>query len=317
MSRHLRKSSIRDEAEETTKGCGAGTVIERAQREMVRRLEDAGAARLAKGLRKCSRTQCGQKICSSACRYGERRTWQKSRKKILSLLKRAPQPLLEVRITRGRWAKQFGRLNTLNLQAAKQLVRRALDKIRDPDIVAVGNIKAFAFPHHGGAWVCQVHLIVAGLDRDALETALRAQPYGGAFPQVVWASSMINLGRSLQDVFQSQPCLWEHPRFMEASPSRANKTQRAEYYGWLASLGPNDRQIRYGCDRYYNKLKKQARRLPARKKRRRNPYWLQTWMFGPTRSGQERAVWDPPKAAVKPKIEANPVNWDDGYFDDL
>jgi hypothetical protein len=317
MSRHLRKSSNRDEVEERIKGCAVGTAIKRAQREMIRRLEDAGAVRLAKCLRKCSRAQCGQDICSSACRYGERRNYQKSRKRILSLLKHAPRPLLEVTVTRGCWAKQFGQLNSLNLRAAEQLARRALDKIRDPDVVAIGTIKAFVYPHHGGGWVCQVHLIVAGVERDTLEAAFRAKPYSGPFPQVVWASPIANLRRSLREIFRAEPWLWEHPRFMESLPSRANKAQRAEYYAWLASSGPDDQLIRYGCDRYYNKLKKQARRLPARKKRRRNLYWLQNWMFGPTRSGQERTVWDPPKAAVKPKIEAIPVNWDDGYFDDL
>jgi len=63
--------------------------------------------------------------------------------------------------------------------------------------------------------------------------------------------------------------------------SRPKKVWRAEYYRWLLRLGVGDRMIRYGCDQYFNALKKQPRRI-KHKPRKKRPYpgWLKPYMFG-------------------------------------
>jgi hypothetical protein len=66
-----------------------------------------------------------------------------------------------------------------------------------------------------------------------------------------------------------------------ASAPRAVKAQRREFYRWLLGLSPGARIIRYGCDRYFNKLEKRSRPIRAKiKKKRPYPYWLQHYFFG-------------------------------------
>ena len=52
-----------------------------------------------------------------------------------------------------------------------------------------------------------------------------------------------------------------------------------EYYQWRLALPANSCLIRYGCDRYFNKLAKEPRSIKEPKKRR-YPSWLVPFMFG-------------------------------------
>jgi hypothetical protein len=63
--------------------------------------------------------------------------------------------------------------------------------------------------------------------------------------------------------------------------------QVEEFYRWLLGLTPDARMIRYGCDRYFNKLEKQPRMLePKVRKKRPYPYWLSLICLGMVLAGK-------------------------------
>ena len=51
-------------------------------------------------------------------------------------------------------------------------------------------------------------------------------------------------------------------------------------FGRIAGLAPGSRIFRYGCDRYFNRLKKTARPIHSKvKKGHPSPFWLGRWQF--------------------------------------
>ena len=61
--------------------------------------------------------------------------------------------MYEVRFVRGFWARPFGQLRQTNVAAAKKLNGRALDKLFNPKLVAVGTFKVSATPERGQLWI--------------------------------------------------------------------------------------------------------------------------------------------------------------------
>src|SRR5687767_7928117 len=116
--------------------------LRKEQEDVIRQLKGYGKApAVVAALIRCRRTTCRSRNCWAVCRYGESRFYRANRNRILHLLKKAPRPVLEVHVTKASWARKSRQLHRISLRAAEQLARRALDKLYDADIVAVGTIK--------------------------------------------------------------------------------------------------------------------------------------------------------------------------------
>ena len=253
----------------------------RRQRDMLRRLEQgmADPGRLA-GLADCDRSHCGRLKCAEVCQFGARRRRLKEIPAAYRLLHKSAEPLCEVRVGRGVWAQPAGKLNRASIAAAMQLNRRALDKLYMPGLVAVGVFKTLVAPkHEGGGWKCEIHQIVSGAKKVELEKVFATSRRNvGNFVHV---KEVKNLGQTISDMLKRGVEGWQHPYRTELTPDLPKKSHRAEYYKWLLTLRPNDRMIRYGCDRYFNKLKKQPRVVQQKvRKGHPKPIWLAPYMFG-------------------------------------
>ncbi len=249
------------------------------QKDMLRRLKrvlfDPG--RLA-GLEHCNERQCARRKCSEVCQFGTRRRRLTEIPLVYRLLHKSAGPLYEVRVGRGGWAQPAGKLNRVSIAAAKKLNRLALDKLYYPTLIAVGTIKVSVAPkHEGGGWKCEIHQIVSGAKKKELEKVFStSRPAAGNFLRV---KRITNLGQAISDVLKRDVQGWQHLYQTEITPDRPKKSHRAEYYEWLLGLSSDERMVRYGCDRYFNRLKKKPRLVPQKKKRP-SPIWLAPYLFG-------------------------------------
>jgi hypothetical protein len=257
---------------------------------------------LYEGLEDCSAAKCGRPKCSDACRFGAYRRKRKSIPWIDWLLSDHPGPLYEVWIRRTVWSQAFGDLQP-SLGAINKLNRRALDSFYNPGLVAVGTVKVSVA---NGAYVSEIHQIVAGEDKDRLERAfVPSQKVEGT--GFFWAKEVESLGPVINNVLDHGLRPWKDPRQREstneapnavkstgwttvspyminadpATPSNVIKECWREYYAWRLGQTYNACMIRYGCDRHFNALKKAPRtiRSKAPKKRRyRSP--PERYMYG-------------------------------------
>lgn len=198
------------------------------------------------------------------------------------LFQQCQGPLYEVRIIRASWQRLVGKLGADSIAAAKQLNRRRLDTLYYPTVVAAGTYKVSIAPRHlGEHWMNEVHEIVAGVEKADLERIFsvgRAAP--AVFSNTFWAKPVTDLGPTITDVLRQDLPIWQQPYTKETGP-RANKAERAEFYTWLLRLSPEERLIRYGCDKYFNQLAKKPRVYRAKvKKKRPVPRWLIPYQYG-------------------------------------
>ena len=133
-----------------------------------------------------------------------------------------------------------------------------LVKKNHPDLIAVGVFKVSVAPkHEGRGWKCEIHQIVSGAKKTELEKIFSSsRPAAGNFLRV---KEVTNLAQAISDVLKRDVQGWRHPYRTEITPDRPKKVRRAEYYEWLLGLSSDERMVRYGCDRYFNKLKKKPR----------------------------------------------------------
>ncbi len=258
-----------------------GAATERLQNDMLRRLErtlfDAG--RLA-GLADCDKNHCGRLKCSEVCQFGTRRRRLTEIPAVHRLLRKSAGPFYEVRVGRGAWAQPAGKLNRISIAAAKKLNRWALDRLYNPDLIAVGTFKvSVTAKHEGSGWKCEIHQIISGAQKVELEKVFSTSRHAsGNFLRV---KKVTNLGQAISDVLKRDVEGWRHPYRTEITPDRPKKGHRAEYYEWLLDLSANERIVRYGCDRYFNRLKKKSRVVRVKvPKKRPYPVWLSPYMFG-------------------------------------
>jgi hypothetical protein len=254
---------------------------ERLQDDMLERLERglSDPGRLA-GLADCDKNHCGRKKCSEVCQFGTRRRRLTEIPAVHRLLRKSAGPFYEVRVGRGAWAQPAGRLNRVSTVAAKKLNRWALDRLYNPDLIAVGTFKVSLAPkHEGSGWKCEIHQIISGAKRAELEKVFSSsRPAAGNFLRV---KKVTNLEQAISDVLKRDVQGWRHPYRTEITPDRPKKAHRAEYYEWLLDLSVNERMVRYGCDRYFNRLKKQPRVVHQKvRKGHPTPIWLERHMFG-------------------------------------
>jgi hypothetical protein len=249
------------------------------QRDLVRRLSNSSAdPRRYSGLSGCKAKKCGRQRCSEACWFGNRRQLLQTIPVVYRLLQRAGTAY-EVRVIRGVWGRPFGELHEASIAAANKLNRRALDKLCDRNLIAVGTFKAsVASEKSEKRWICEIHEIVAGaVDKAELERAFEAKRHTDEI-QSLRVEEVNDLAGTIHAVLSYNLQCWKHP-FYKLPSHRAKKAQRAEYYRWLSGLRPGARMVRYGCDRYFNELSKRPR-FPKPKKKRPYPYWLELYQFG-------------------------------------
>lgn len=260
--------------------------VEERQRALLTRLAKTSIkARRYSHLKDCGPDHCGGETCTEVCRFAR---WNFKRHAVNAahaLFKNVEGPLYEVRVSRGIWARPFGKLQTVSMPAAKKLSQRAFDSLNDPGIVAVGSVKVAPTYDDPEGWICEIHQIVAGAERTAFEGGYNKHQYitrrlEVSHENVLWAKEIQNLAQTLSGVFDCRFGTWRNPCVPGEVPP-ANKEQRTEYYDWALDLRPGERVIRYGCDRYFNRLEKEHRpvRIKARKKHP-NPWWLQQYEYG-------------------------------------
>jgi len=165
---------------------------------------------------------------------------------------------------------------------AKQLNRRALDTIFIPELVAFGTFKVSLAPEYlEPHWICEIHEIVAEAEKSDLEKAFFISGTREKYDSAVGITKVENIGQAISDVLRADLRGWQHPLSPDGSPAEPKKAHREEFYQWLPSLRFGERMIRYGCDRYFNRLNKKPRTVHAKiHKPRPYPTWLIPHMFG-------------------------------------
>jgi hypothetical protein len=172
-------------------------------------------------------------------------------------------------ITHNRWVRTRDDLAQVSLGAIEKAIRRSLDALRQPQTTAVGIIDAW---YSWRQWEVGAKLLIAGPSKSELFDA---------FPSAtLQLDKVTDLGPVLADLLQSGRTAKRAPPF-DADGEVPGTKRRGEYYAWLTRLTPGSRIIRYGCDRYFNLLKK-ARRPghPNVKKGHPSPTWLAPHQYG-------------------------------------
>jgi hypothetical protein len=147
--------------------------VKKMQRDLLRRLERSSidADRYA-GLANCGLDYCGRVNCLEACQIGG---FQRRLSDVLAAVRllKDQKPIYEVRVSRALWSRPFGKLDEASIAAAKQLNRRALDRLYNTDLIAVGTFKASPSPsHEAKRWICEIHQVVTGVRKDDLERVI-------------------------------------------------------------------------------------------------------------------------------------------------
>jgi hypothetical protein len=190
------------------------------------------------------------------------------------LFRQAGDPLVALRIRHQSWIVPFGQLQSFSVSAAHKLVRRGLDGLLRPSIVAVGRFKIFV---QQSDYAIELHLVVAGATRIKLERAF-ADARVGETKNVKHAIRNMLRGTLQIRSFGTWTTLRAYGE--EIGPSCE---QWPEYVRWLPKhFGML--LFRYGCDRYMNKLEKRPRKIETKvKKEHPYPDWLEPYQFGQPR----------------------------------
>jgi hypothetical protein len=261
--------------------------MQQRRRRMVSVLkEDAHLAKLATSIEGCRDGLCHR--CGDLCPVKAQKWAERNVTKIVDLLTSLrPEPVLKLRYTRRIWARNDGELVLRGLSRDEKFrrwetndpmltdeagvmkaLRRAFDKINDPNVFAVGMRDAW---YGLKSWEIGVSLIVAGVTESKLREI---------FPSGYLVIDPISEPReSLRKLLaESRRAKLLPPLTLVA---RIPKRRQLEYFAWLAGMKPNQRVFRYGCDRYFNRLEKTKRVSQIRpKKPHPFPFWLQHHWFG-------------------------------------
>ena len=179
----------------------------------------------------------------------------------------AARPIWHINFVRERWARDRNGLKTCSVDAVKKSVRRSLDALRQPTTVAIGHVDAW---YAWRKWEIGATLLVAGPDESERRSAFPSQSLYIREAEV--ASAVLSNLKSAYHAKRSSIFA------LEGDPP---KRRRGEYYAWLASVASESRLIRYGTDRYFNRLAKVAKPAnPKVKRARKYPRHLIPFMFG-------------------------------------
>ena len=257
--------------------------VKRRQDDLLERLKaNMWFRNRSKALARCTADHCGTAKCVEVCAFAD---WRRRLEQIPAayrLMKKTDGPIYEVRVVRGVWTRPTGELRDVSIAAAKQLNRRALDSIFIPELVAFGTFKVSLAPEYlEPHWICEIHQIVAEAEKSDLEKAFFVGKTREKYDSAVGITKVHNIGQAISDVLRVDLRGWQHPLSPDGSPAKPRKAHREEFYQWLLSLSFGERMIRYGCDRYFNRLNKKPRTIrPKVRKPRPYPTWLIPHMFG-------------------------------------
>ncbi len=192
--------------------------------------------------------------------------------RVQRLFDQAGGPLISLRIRHLSWIIPVGQLKRFSILAAQKLVRRGLDSLFEPNMVAVGRFKVFVRPSE---YAIELHLVVAGTSgiklQRAFDDAMAAE--AGNVRRAI--DNMLTGRQEVRISFHAWKALNAYGEALDPSYE-----QWPEYIGCLRKHS-RSLVFRYGCDRYLNKLKKQRhlKHVKARKGHP-DPYWLEPFQFG-------------------------------------
>ena len=255
--------------------------VAQLQQDMLELLKGGGVDRARYDqLASCGAERCGADPCMEACWFGTRRRRLREISAVYSLIQQSEAPIYEVRALRSTWSRPIGRLRDVSIAAAKQSLRRAFDRLNMPALVVVGTFKVHAAPENGTSqWKGEMHLIVAGADKEELEKVLWRGGNRKNLDICVRVMPVEHLGQTISRVLRRDLQAWQHPWERFARRFAAHQAGANGILDLAVRLGTGDRLFRYGCNRYFNKLAKPPRKIRVPKKRP-YPAWWQGWMFG-------------------------------------
>lgn len=233
------------------------------QKDILEFRERPGLARLLYGgLADCTGAVCGRPKCAEVCPYGQRRRRLHMIPAVHQLLSEHEGPIFEVRAGRGAWCRPVGELETVKIAAVRAAFTRALDRLLNPTLIALGMFKVILSRDEVGPfWAAQVHLVVAGAERDQLREALSSMEGRTTSDDFVRVDPVVVLGPVLDDSLRGD--LYEghhHPALNTThAKRRAKRSRRREFYDWLFTLQVNGRLLRYGCDSEFKKAPRRRR----------------------------------------------------------
>jgi hypothetical protein len=209
--------------------------VAQLQQDMLELLKVSGVDRSRYGqLAACGTQDCEAGKCMEACWFGARRRRLREISPVYSLIQQNKRPVYEVHALRSTWARPIGRLQDVSIAAAKQSIRRAFDRLNMPAVVVVGIFKAYAAVESGAArWRSEMHLIVAGAEKEELEEVLCRGGNCKNLAICVRVMPVDNLGQAIARVLKRDLQAWQHPWVPQLDRALPTKQNRMEFYTWL------------------------------------------------------------------------------------
>jgi hypothetical protein len=228
-----------------------------------------GGRRVAQLVTSCSSGGCIE--CGDVCPVKAARWRRRNLPAIMTLFStRSSGVIWKVTLTNDRWSRGRGELSRASLSAIEKYLRRALDNLGQPGTISVGVIDAW---YGWQQWELGAEFLVAGPSKSELYAAFSF----GVTLQIEQVRDAGKAAKALLIAGQRAKCL---PPYDALEPEPKSR-RRGEYYVWIAGRPAGSRLFRYGCDRYFNALKKSKRPVVAAPKRGRPyPWWLEKFMFG-------------------------------------
>jgi ferredoxin len=227
---------------------------------------------LAERLLRCRSGACGG--CGDICPVRAARFYRGNQANIRRLFRGGEiQSIQRLHFSLASWSQEEGQLAEARMETIFKTLRRALNRLREPSIRAVGMVNA---SWGGAGWHLAANAIISGpsgidilraFDRAKNIIALDVRPV----PDI--AAEILSIFREAQ----SAECLSASAIGRTTIP--ANKLRR-EYYCWLSGVMPGGRVFRYGCGRYFNPLEKKLSWKPVIKKGHPSPRWLVRYQYG-------------------------------------
>jgi hypothetical protein len=245
-------------------------VIIRQQADIALRLSRrSGGRRVAQLVSSCSSGDCTE--CGDVCPAKAVRSRRQNLPAIENLFSTGSSDVIwEVRLTNERWSHRRGELSRASLLAIEKCLRRALDNLGQHGTVAVGVMDAW---YGWQQWELGAQFLIAGPSKSELFGAFSF----GVTLQIKKVRDADKVAKALLIASHRAKSL---PPYDALEPEPKSQ-RRGEYYAWLVGCPAGSRLFRYGCDRYFNPLKKSKRPVLAEpKKNHPYPRWLEKCMFG-------------------------------------
>ena len=150
-----------------------------------------------------------------------------------------------------------------------------------PGIVTVGTFKVYLARYPEPHWICAIHQIIAGAEKEDLDKAFFGNWGNEQFDSFVDFKEVGDIDQAVDLVLSTELRGWPRYEWLDPDLIAPKKSHREEFYQWLFGMAVGERMVRYGCDRYLNPLKKALRTIRAKvRKRRPIPVWLIPYQFG-------------------------------------